>query len=79
MANDWTVINVTNDNIELKPNRFSGDNIVSPENVKPGDKIYTYGATSGMSEGVVFGEVVQSGDGWLASDGGVGSVVIVVM
>ena len=86
MANDWTVINVTNDNIELKPNRFSGDNIVSPENVKPGDKIYTYGATSGMSEGVVFGvkgnqiyitkSVIDHGDSggpsWIEGKGFVG-------
>ena len=86
MANDWTVINVTNDDIELKSNRFSGDNIISPENVKPGDKIYTYGATSGMSEGVVFGvkgnqiyitkSVIDHGDSggpaWIEGKGFVG-------
>lgn len=55
MANDWTVIKITNDDIVLKPNRFSGDVIVSPENVKPGDKVYSYGSKSGLSEGVVFG------------------------
>lgn len=55
MANDWTIINVTNDDIVLNSNRFSGDKIVDPQNVHPGDKVYTYGSTSGLSEGVVFG------------------------
>lgn len=31
----------------------------------------------GLQLGVMFGDVGQPGDGWLAADGGVGSVVIV--
>lgn len=55
MANDWTIVNVTNDDITLGKNRFSGDRIVNPDDIQPGDKVYTYGSTSGLSEGEVFG------------------------